>query len=213
MANPVIYGPSFSTYVRVARLALEEKGQAYELVEVKAMQGEHKQPAHLARHPFGKVPAFEHDGFVIYETQAITRYIDQAFKGPSLTPGDARKAARMNQIIGVIDSYANDALIGKLVVQRLVVPMAGGKPDETIIAGCLHNVRLSLAQIEKLAEGGTWMAGEALSLADIHFAPIAAYVKMTPEGSDLLAPHEWLRGWWERMEKRPSMAATAPKFG
>jgi glutathione S-transferase len=195
------------------RLALEEKGQPYELVEVKAMQGEHKQPAHLARHPFGKVPAFEHDGFMLYETQAITRYVDQAFKGPSLTPADIRKTARMNQIIGVIDSYANDALIAKLVVQRLVVPMAGGKSDEAVIAGCLHNAKLSLAQIEALAEGGTWLAGEALSLADIHLAPILTYVRMTPEGPDLLAPHPWLRGWWERIEKRPSMAATAPKFG
>ena len=63
MAAPIIHGPAFSTYVRTARLALEEKPAAYELVDVPLMQGAHKQEPFLKRNPFGKVPAFEHDGF------------------------------------------------------------------------------------------------------------------------------------------------------
>ena len=70
MAAPVIYGPAISTYVRTVRLVCEEKAAPYELVEVDIMQGGNKTPDHLARHPFGRVPAFEHDGFQLYETSA-----------------------------------------------------------------------------------------------------------------------------------------------
>jgi glutathione S-transferase len=58
MAVPVVYGPRGSTYVRSVVLTLEEKGAAYTLVDMPF--GAIKEPAHLARHPFAKVPAFEH---------------------------------------------------------------------------------------------------------------------------------------------------------
>jgi glutathione S-transferase len=50
----------------------------------------------MARHRFGKIPAFEHAGFRLYETGAITRYVDEAFPGPRLQPDDPRDRARMN---------------------------------------------------------------------------------------------------------------------
>ena len=104
MATPIIYGPGVSTYVRTVRLVLEEKGADYQLVEIDILQGGHKTPEHLARHPFGRVPAFEHDGFQLYETSAITRYLDAVLPGPQLTPGDPKGAARMQQAIAVVDS-------------------------------------------------------------------------------------------------------------
>ena len=73
MAPPIIYGPALSTYVRTVRLVLDEKAAAYELVEIDILKGGNKTPEYLARHPFGRVPAFEHDGFALYETSAITR--------------------------------------------------------------------------------------------------------------------------------------------
>jgi glutathione S-transferase len=66
----------------------------YELVEIDIMQGAHKTPEHLARHPFGRVPAFEHDGFKLYETSAITRYLDAVLPGPAPTPRRIPKARR-----------------------------------------------------------------------------------------------------------------------
>ena len=97
MSKAVIYGPAYSTFARTVRLALEEKGADYDIVEVDILTGAHQTPEHLARHPFGKVPAFEHDGFALYETDAIARYVNQAFDGPELEPGDARARARMNR--------------------------------------------------------------------------------------------------------------------
>ena len=76
MAAPIIHGPDYSTYTRTVRLGLEEKGAAYELRPIHILGGE--SPAANLQ-PFGKVPGFEHDAFFIYETSAITRYVDQVF--------------------------------------------------------------------------------------------------------------------------------------
>ncbi len=68
MTDPVVYGPAYSTYTRSVLLALEEKGVPYRFEEVDILADAHNEPDHLARHPFAKVPAFEHDGFAHYET-------------------------------------------------------------------------------------------------------------------------------------------------
>ena len=104
MANPIVYGPARSTYVWSARLALAEKGVTHELVEMPF--GAHREEPHLSRQPFAKVPAFEHDGFALYETQAIMRYVDERFAGTPLQPEDVHEWTRMNQIIGIVDAYA-----------------------------------------------------------------------------------------------------------
>ena len=132
MANPILYGPGYSTYVRSVRLALEEKGVDYDHVEFDLMQG--MPDDQLERQPFSKVPAFEHDGLMLYETSAITRYIDDAFDGTGLQPADIRQRARMNQIFGIIDSYAYPAIITGIFIPRAVVPMLGGESDEDTIA-------------------------------------------------------------------------------
>src|SRR4051812_44225486 len=107
MPPPRLFGARFSVYVRIVRLALAEKQVDYELIELDVF-APHGPPAdYLAeRHPFGRMPAFEHDGFRLYETGAITRYVDEGFAGPALQPASPRMRARMSQVISVLDSYA-----------------------------------------------------------------------------------------------------------
>jgi glutathione S-transferase len=213
MAKPIIYGPNFSTYVRATRLALEEKPAAYELVEVAILQGAHKQEAFRKRNPFGKVPAFEHDGLALYETGAIIRYIDRAFAGAKLQPTDAKRLARMDQAISIVDSFAYPCIMGKLVWQRIVTPMIGGKPDEAVIRDALPQIRLCLSEFARMLGDAPWFGGEAVSLGDLHLAPVFAYLTATPESSDLMKPHQHLSAWWQRVSARDSMAKTQPKFG
>jgi glutathione S-transferase len=136
MATPIIYGTDLSTYVRTARMAFEEKPAQYERVDVSVIEGEVKQPAHLARNPFGTVPAFEHDGFKFYETSAIVRYIDQVFPGTKLTPDDAHDRARMNQIISIVDYHAYTTIIWKIVVHRVLPQLVGGLTSRLSRPGC-----------------------------------------------------------------------------
>src|SRR5213078_2515073 len=98
-----VYGVPGSPYLRAVLVGLEEKAAAYELIPVSGPAT--KQPEHLARHPFGRVPAFEHDGFALYETQAILRYIDGAFPGAALQPTGLKERAHMDQLVGICDWY------------------------------------------------------------------------------------------------------------
>ena len=212
MAKPTLYGPGYSTYTRAARLAMEEKGVGYDLADVDFIGG--GMPAeHLERHPFGKVPAFEHDGMMLYETCAILQYVDEAFDGPSLQPSDTRQRARMRQIISIIDSYTYPCTIGSLVIQRLVQPLLGGSADEAVIKAALPEVDKSMRELERLLGEQQYMAGRNLSLADLHLAPIFAYFIDTPESKNILEEKPGLRAWWQRIAGRDSMTKTKPQLG
>jgi glutathione S-transferase len=213
MAKPVIHGPAYSTYARTCRLALEEKGADYDLVEVDILSGANQTPEHLARHPFGKVPAFEHDGLELYETDAITRYINDAFPGADLVPADAAGRGRMAQAIGIIGSYAYPAMILQIFVQRAVVPMKGGTADEDAIAAAMPRAETCVAALEKLNDGNAYLAGDRLSLADLLLVPVYDYFSQTPEGQKLLAKAPNLQRWWDAMRTRPSVQKTRPNLG
>ena len=92
MSAIVVHGIPGSPFLRSVLATLEEKGQTYRLNVMGP--GDSKKPEYLKRHPFGRVPAFEHGDFALYETQAILRYLDAAFPEPALQPKDARQAAR-----------------------------------------------------------------------------------------------------------------------
>src|SRR6185295_11755777 len=125
MTDVTIYGPAMSTYVRTVRLACAEKGVAHAMEEV-----EFGSDAHRKLHPFGKVPIMRHGDFVLYESEAICRYVDRAFPGPPLQPTDAKALARMDQWLSAIRDYVYPVMIEDLVWERLVVPMEGGQPNE-----------------------------------------------------------------------------------
>jgi glutathione S-transferase len=82
MGKPVVYGADYSVYVRIVRLVLEEKGIDYELVPVDIFRADGIPGWYFDHHPFGRIPAFEHDGFRLYEIGAIDCYVDEAFDGP-----------------------------------------------------------------------------------------------------------------------------------
>jgi glutathione S-transferase len=210
--TPIVYGTEFSTYVRSVRMAFEEKAAQYELRDVSVLRGEQKQQAHLARNPFGTVPAFEHDGLEIYETSPILRYIDQVCPGPALTPEDARQRARMNQIISIIDYHGYPSMILQIVVQRLFTALLAGGTDEQVVAAGIPRARLCLSEIERIRGTGTFLSGNTVSLADLYLFPIVFYLKLTPE-AELLAPHKGLDAWWNAMAERASARNTAPSLG
>ena len=207
MSKPTLYGPAYSTYTRSVRLALEEKGVDYKLVEVDFMQG--PMPAEqVARHPFVKVPAFEHDGFELYEVTAIERYIDEEFEGPSLQPGGTKERARMNQIISIIDSYTYPCTVGQLVIQRLVMPMLGEQPDEAAITEAMPEIAKCMGTIAGLQSAGKYLVGDQITLADIHLAPIFDYFQNTPDSEPILNDNPGLNRWWNVMSGRESMHKT-----
>jgi glutathione S-transferase len=207
-----LHGPAYSTYARTARLALEEKGVAYTLNEVDILTGKGQAPEHLARQPWGKVPAFEHDGFGLFETFAIARYVDEAFPGPALQPADAKARARMTQICGIVDSYGYGGMVEKLFWQEVIVPMQGGTPDAAIAADGLKVAERSLDVIQGLM-GGDLLCGATVTLADLHLLPPVEYLRMTKAGATALGARPRLAAWWDRMNTRDAVVKTRPKLG
>jgi glutathione S-transferase len=116
VSEVIVYGISGSPNVRGAMLGLAEKGVDCELIDVLPP---FKAPEHMAPNPFGRVPVFDHAGFMLYETQAILRYVDQAFSGPAPQQTNAHEAARMSQILGIIDCYLFQSWSGDIGFERL----------------------------------------------------------------------------------------------
>ena len=202
-----VYGVVGSPFVRSVLLGLEEKRASYALMPM--APGELKAERHLRRHPFGRVPAFEHDGFELYETQAILRYLDRILPEPALTPGDPRAAARMDQLIGISDWYMFGDVTRTIGFERTIRPSFLGQPtDELACAAAEPKAKVCVDEIARLLGNGPYMTGAAVSLADLMLAPQFEYLSITPEGGRLLAPHAELRSWLERMQARDSMQAT-----
>jgi glutathione S-transferase len=119
----------------------------------------------------------------------------------------------MAQIMSIIDSYTYSCTVGDLVIQRLVTPMLGGTADESVIEAALPKIDKCMGELEKLLGDQQYLTGSALSLADLHLAPIFSYFVDTPESQVILENKAGLSAWWQRMAARDSMANTQPQLG
>lgn len=207
-----LFGLERSVYTRIARLVLEEKGVAYVLNEVEIFGPNGVPQEHLNRHPFGRVPAIEHEGFWLYETAAISRYVDEAFPGPSLQPSEARARARMNQIVGLLDSYAYRPMVWGVFVERVRIPLNGGRADEAKITESISAAKTCLHALTALASCSPYFLGRELTLADLHAFPILQYFSLAPEGRGLLVESPALAQWLVSMRLRPSARRTITKY-
>jgi glutathione S-transferase len=147
----------------------------------------------------------EHDGLRILETSAIVRYLNVTLSGKSLIPGTPRDRARMDMIIGIIDSYGYGALLGGVAAYHLFPDFVGGKNETARAAGLEAGAKvLELAMRTK--GDSAFIAGD-LSLADLYLAPIAAYVSMTPDAETLFKTPGFA-DWWARIQALESFQKT-----
>jgi glutathione S-transferase len=205
----VLHGYKYSVYNRIARLTLAEKGLTYERVEVNPFDPD-RPAAYLTLHPFGRVPVLVHDGFAVYETGAIIRYVDRAFPGPRLQPADPRALARMDQIIGVVDSYGYWPMVRQVFSHGIFRPSRGLAGDAAEVTRGLEGSAKVLAALEALAASDAFLVGPVPSLADLHLGAMVAYFTAAREGAAMLEDHARLSGWWERFSQRPSLKQTDP---
>ena len=207
MSEFIVHSIPGSPFGRAVLATLEEKSASYRLSPVAA--GMFRSPEHLARHPFGRVPVLEHDGFSLYETQAILRYLDRVLPTPALTPADPKRAARMDQVMNINDWYLFHGVGNVIVFHRVVGPRVMGlKPDEAAIEAAMPKAQSVFRELARLLGQQSYFAGDAMSLADLLVAPGIDFFTQTPEWKVLGAPHANLVAWLARMEARPSLKAT-----
>ncbi len=207
MASMTVHSVPGSPFGRAVLATLEEKAAPYRLLAVSPATL--REPEHLSRHPFGRVPTLDHDGFRLYETQAIMRYLDRVLPNPALTPANPNAAARMDQVMNVVDWYLFQGVGNVIGFQRIVGPrILGLTPNEAAIDAAMPRAHMVFNELAQLLGDWHYFAGETVSLADLSLASHLDFLAHTPEWSLLGAPHANLVTWLARMNAKPSMAAT-----
>jgi glutathione S-transferase len=202
MSQVTVFGAPYSVYVRIVRLVLEETGVPYELVEIDIFAKDSLPADYADRHPFSRIPAFEHDGFRLFETDAIAGYILERFGDGGLLPVDVTHRARMRQIMRILDNYAYPWLVWGIYVEEMERGRLG-----RLEAQELARAEQCLRVLSDLA-GEKYMAGTRLSLADLWALPMLAYLDVAPAGHRLLQEVPKLSAWLARMRLRPAVIAT-----
>jgi glutathione S-transferase len=179
-----------------------EKGHEPTLVVVMLPAGEHKQPAYLEIHPFGKVPALDDDGFVLYEARAIDAYLDATLAGPKLVPASPRERARMDQWINICDAYFAP-YAQPVIVETLFRQFLGGPVDRAAIEAGRAGMTAALDELADQLANNAYVAGAAFTLADIHWMAYFEYLARIGEGA-AIDQRPALRAWWGRVSERPA---------
>jgi glutathione S-transferase len=191
-----LHGYRFSVYNRIARMALLLKSVAHETVEVDPFTN--LTDAYLALNPFGRVPTLIHGELEIFETNAITRFVDRAFEGLPLQPHRLTALARMDQVIAVIDAYAYWPMVRQVASHAFFRPLVGEPSNREEIEIGLKASGTVLSFLNRVAAEGEILTGREISLADCHLAPMVDYFVKAEEGRAAIAAHPALEKWWEQ---------------
>jgi glutathione S-transferase len=207
MSPFVVHTIPGSPCARAVLAALIEKGASFSIAAL--TPGMHKREPHLSRQPFGRIPVLEHGTFVLYETQAILRYLDRILPTPALTPAEPKAAARMDQIMGISDWYLFQGVSSVIGFQRIVGPrLLGLTPDETAIAAVLPKAQVVFNELARLLGEKPYLASNELTLADLMVAPHVDFIAQTPEWPALTRDLPHLVAWLARMNARKSSQET-----
>jgi glutathione S-transferase len=192
-----IFGHPVSTCTRKVLMTLIETNTPYELQVIDFASGEHKGAAHLARQPFGQVPALDDDGFALYESRAMCRYINEKARG-ALVPSDLRERARMEQWISVETSNFTPHAMKFIYLHVFHRPQT---PE--ILDAATKGLDAALTIMERQLEATPFIAGASFSLADVSFMPYLEYVMGTP-AKDVVAKYPHVVAWWNKISERPT---------
>ncbi len=210
MSAPVVlHGYCHSVYTWIARMVLVQANVAFDIVETDPFADRPGERPGL--HPFGRVPTLVHDGFVIFETSAITRYVDRVFAGGNLTPQTAQARARMDQVIAILDNYGYIPLVRQVFAHAVFHPWEGARADPDEIAAGIGAARPVLAALDQIAAEGRVLNATKITLADCHLAPMISYFLQADEGRMVMKDVPALTRWWGMIAQAPSLVATQPK--
>jgi glutathione S-transferase len=192
-----IFGDSRSTNSRKVLTTLAELGMRYDFVHVDFALGHHKREPHLSRQPFGQIPALEDEGFSLYETHAICRYLNAKAGGP-LVPHDVRARAVVDQWMSIeAANFSGPAM--KFIYHHLLHHVQEPNVLEHASASLNKTLDVLAAQLSTQ----TFIGGQTFTLADICFMPYFDYTLMTPVRSAIERRPEVV-SWWNRVRERPS---------
>lgn len=198
-----IHGTVISTYTRIVQTVAEEAGVAWQITATPAQSEENKR-----RHPFQKVPTVSIDGLNLFESVAITQYIDNAHNNGGLQPSDPKVRAEMDRWVAIANNYLfptfEHGLLMPYLAHQYLKTLLRSDVVEAAIPDIAHHLGVICDRIEQSAH----FAGSEFTLADIFIYCITRPVQMTPEGDNLIGQLLPLRHWLNKIGQRKSLVAT-----
>ncbi|KAF8645507.1 hypothetical protein AX16_007792 [Volvariella volvacea WC 439] len=201
-----LYGFSQSTCTTRVGIVLHEKQVPFELISVDVMGGEHKTPEYLEKQPFGQIPYLDDDGFILYESRAICRYIAEKYadQGTSLIPKDLKARALFEQAAS-IEAFDFDPYASNMVMEKIFKPYKGLTPDEEVWSKLNESLKVKLDAYERILSKQKYLAGDEVTLADLFHIPYG--VLSTVSGSDAINARPNVKRWFDSITSRPSYQA------
>ncbi|CAJ0548515.1 Ff.00g021280.m01.CDS01 [Fusarium sp. VM40] len=206
MPSFTLYGARGSTNTDRVRLTLAEGGFTdYELVLLNLAKGEQKSKENLSRHPWGKVPAITFpDGFTLYESRAICKYLAKKYSFPLLpSKSDVEASALLEQAQSEeIQYFAEPA--GRIAFEKFAKKFIGLPPNEAVVADALKSVEAYFDVAERLLGSKNYMAGNEFTLVDIYYIPLVQRLFICGYG-DVITSRKAVGAWWNRVISRPAI--------
>lgn len=190
-----------STCTRKVLTVLAEKGQKAEFKLVDIMKGEARQPDYLALQPFAKVPALDDEGFILYESRAIARYLDEKFPQPSLHGEGLKGRALVEQWISIESANFTPSAM-KIIMAALFAPMGGKPVDAKVVESGREALAPVIEIMERQLSKTTFIAANHFTIADIGFMPYIEYLQACQCG-DLFTGAK-VGAWWQKISQRDS---------
>ncbi|KAL6614459.1 hypothetical protein ACP70R_036729 [Stipagrostis hirtigluma subsp. patula] len=207
MAPMKLYGATLSWNVTRCVVALEEAGADYEIVPINFSTGEHKSPEHLARNPFGQVPALQDGDLYVWESRAISKYACRKNKPELLKDGSLNESA-MVDVWMEVEAHQYTSALNPILFEILIKPMLGGTCDQKVVDENLEKLKKVLEVYEARLSKCKYLAGDFISLADLNHVSVTLCLFATPHASVLDAyPH--VKAWWSGLMARPSVQKVA----
>ncbi|KAJ6582521.1 thioredoxin-like protein [Mycena vulgaris] len=202
MAILKLYGGKFAPCTRRVATVLHELKVPFELIEIDLTNGEHKTPAYMEKQPFGQIPYIDDDGFILYETRAICRYIAAKLPPSALIPQEAKANALFEQAASA--ELTNFDPSASKVGLALYMRMFGVPGDQTVIDAQSEVLDKKLDAYDVILGKHRYLAGEKLTLADLFHLPYASHVAL---GGDTMTKKTNVARWYNELIARPSWLA------
>jgi glutathione S-transferase len=193
-----IWGRNTSANVQKVMWAVEEIGLPHERIDIGGPFGQNREPAYLAMNPNGLVPTLEEeDGFLLWESNAIVRYLAAKHDSGVLEPADPHARARANAWMDWQLSVLGPA-ITPLFIGLIRTPPE--KRNPAVIEESKKKTTEAIVILDAALAKSAYVAGNAFSYGDIPPAVMAnRYRQLLPERPAL--PH--FERWFAAIAARP----------
>jgi glutathione S-transferase len=202
-----IYGGSTYNATKVLFTA-EELGVPYEYVHLNFVTGEHKSPAHLARHPLGKIPAIEHNGNYLFESASLCRYLAN-ISDKRLYSADPVTAAQIDQMVDMICHHVGRWLAVYFYQEVVMMKYYKKGPDEKAIAEAKGFLEQQLPFLEKTLTSQKFLCGNEITLADTIALPYFHALEATSLKFDA---YPAIQRWYAETKARPAFQRALAKM-